>query len=289
MSGRDQRGFLAGLLFQEHLHEAFRVVQFDGQQHVAQDRQQIVGLGDGGLAAQEEPARGAVGVAHQPVERGGRDAARLLPDALRQLDEVLGLRADFQERRAEERRVRQQLLRQRVQVEADVHVDDAVGEEVVVQNARALEVTRLGGDGFGRLVEIGQDEGGDRRQGLGGVGGFLQRFEPGGAFDDGVQVVRQHRRARLGQLLAFRLFLALREGGVGFEHEDGVVWVVQQVRLDEALEVARLCGQRLFDRRERRFEGDGREWIAVVQPGGERAQQDHQTAGERADSSARAG
>jgi hypothetical protein len=51
--GRDQGSFLTRLLFQEHLHKSLRVIQFDGQQHVAQDRQQVVGLGDGSLAAQE--------------------------------------------------------------------------------------------------------------------------------------------------------------------------------------------------------------------------------------------
>ena len=41
------------LLFERNLAEALAVIQFHGQQHIAQDRHQVVGLGRGALAAQE--------------------------------------------------------------------------------------------------------------------------------------------------------------------------------------------------------------------------------------------
>ena len=60
------------------------------------------------------------------------DAPRRPPNALRQAHEVLGRRAHLHQGAAEEGGEGQQVGRQGAQVEAQVEVDDAVGEQVVV-------------------------------------------------------------------------------------------------------------------------------------------------------------
>ena len=163
VAGRRQLRLGPRLGLQHHLAEALLVVQPHGRQHVAQDVEHGRGLGGGGLAAQDEvgdkrptirfqvPGSRFQGRAFFPWplapspwplsyrchERCRMNAPRRPPNALRQAHEVLGLRAHLQQRLAKEGSERQQAGRQAAQVEAQVEVDDAVGEQVVGQHARA--------------------------------------------------------------------------------------------------------------------------------------------------------
>jgi len=171
---RHQPRFRARLFLQGHLPEAGRVVQPGGQQHVAQDVQQVGGLGDHRLAMQEQPGGGRVAAApDRRDQRGRRDAARLAPDALRQLDEILGLGAHLQQGPAKQRHIRQQILRQGVEVKAQVEVDNAIGEQIVVEQLPLAQRQMLNRDAPDVPVEVGQRQGGDGRQRLRRVGRLL--------------------------------------------------------------------------------------------------------------------
>ncbi len=103
---------------QHDLVEAFPVVQLHCQQNVAHDLEHGRGLIHGRLALHGQPGRGLRVVDLGRDEVRGIDAAGLAPDALRQLDVVLGLGAQPGQRLAEEIGVGQQILGQHVHVEA---------------------------------------------------------------------------------------------------------------------------------------------------------------------------
>ncbi len=66
------------------------------------------------------------------VMRPGVDAAGTAADPLGEFHKVFFIRAKFQQGAPEQSHVREQGLRDAVQVKAQVEVDDAIGEEVVV-------------------------------------------------------------------------------------------------------------------------------------------------------------
>jgi len=279
---RHQPRFRARLFLQGHLPEAGRVVQPGGQQHVAQDVQQVGGLGDHRLAMQEQPGGGRVAAApDRRDQRGRRDAARLAPDALRQLDEILGLGAHLQQGPAKQRHIRQQILRQGVEVKAQVEVDDAVGEQIVVEQLPLAQRQMLNRDAPDVPVEVGQRQGGDGRQRLRRVGRLLDAAQFLRVGDHGLEVGLAHGGAGCGQTGLLRR-LALGAGAwVRDQGDRRAVRVIQQVAGDQLLKVTP-GGDAGLDPLQRRLEGQRVQRIAAVQPDGQHADHQRQPAREAA-------
>ncbi len=134
MSRRRQARFQARLFFHHNLLEAFFIIELHGQEDITQDAQHLVGLTHGGLAADGEicvalswPLRGR-------CDRRAVDSAGAFPDPLRQFDVVFGFGADFEQCACEDFRQRQEFLRHGAHVESKVKIDNAVGEDVVIQD-----------------------------------------------------------------------------------------------------------------------------------------------------------
>ena len=73
------------------------------------------------------------------------DSAGRAADPLRQAHEILLADAGLEKRAREQRDIRQEVRRQHVQVESEVEIDDAVGEQVVIEHLRiGQRVTSIG-------------------------------------------------------------------------------------------------------------------------------------------------
>ena len=254
------------LAFEHDLAEALAVVELHGQQHVVQDVEQVRHLGNGRLAGDEEARCRPLLPAH--LREIGRvpHAAGLAVDALRELDVVLAGRAHLLQGAAEEGDVGQQLLRHRAQVEAQVHVQDAVGEEVVIEQRAVGHVADGDGNRLVRAVEVGQLERREARQVLGRVGALLACLERGRVGDDGLNLFRRH--GRFGRVELFPLFgcqpVVMRR--VRFGHHGQAMRVVEQVGADEATQEAGVFGQAALDHGQRQLVAQRLERVAAVVP-----------------------
>ena len=129
-------------------------------------RQEFIQLGQHAFAPQEQPQRSLL------VNLGGRgeelrsDASGLLTDALRQGDEVLFLGADFDESPAKEGEEGQVFLFEAMQIEAGVQVDDAVGEEVMIEGLDSFFLQQHLGNVLVGSVQIRKFQGRNRLQGF---------------------------------------------------------------------------------------------------------------------------
>jgi len=268
MAAGHQAALQSRFVLQHDLPEAFTVVEPGAQQHVAQDVEQVVELGEGALAAQEEAPDRLAALAHECVQRAGLNAARLAPDALKQLDEVFLVRAHLQQSATHQPCIGHILGWQDAQVEAEVEINDAVGEQVVIQDGRAVirRSVHLDGDRLVLLVEVVQLQGRNRRQSFGGIGCQLHLPERVRLADDALKVVGAHLRAGLlqpGALVRFHLLAHLR---VGRQDDGGAMRVVEKVLPDQAGKDVFAAAQAIFDGLERPFEGEPRERIATIQP-----------------------
>ena len=242
MPAGDQPRLQPGLLLQHELAQPLGVVQPGRQQHVPQDVQQRLALVQRGLAAQHEVGGGVAAAGGGQVGRAV-DAARLAADALRQLDEILTLGAHAQQQPAEQLAVGQQALRQAAQVEAQVQVEDAVGEQVVGQQPRAGQLALDAGNAPDLPVQVGQGQGRDGGQRLGRVGGVLQRLEAlhGGLYRSDVSF--GHGCARCVQPGALGRLGLRAHARVGLQQDHAAMRVVQQVALNQRLEEAGIIGR----------------------------------------------
>ena len=129
-------------------------------------RQEFLQLGQHAFAAQEQPQRSLL------IDLGGRgenlrpDASGLLADALRQGDEILFFGADFDESPAKEGDIGQVFLFEAMQIEARVQVDDAVGEEVMVEGRDSFFLQQHLGNELVGSVQIRNFQGRNRLRGL---------------------------------------------------------------------------------------------------------------------------
>mmetsp|Transcript_100731 Transcript_100731/g.307961 ORF Transcript_100731/g.307961 Transcript_100731/m.307961 type:complete len:407 (-) Transcript_100731:1238-2458(-) len=253
VAGGEELRAAGGLGLPGELHEALLVLPARLGGDLRHEVQQVVHLVGHGLPAHDQVRHRVRGAPLRRDERRGADAARGEVDPALQLDEVRLLRAHLAEAAAEERQQRQQPPGDAPEVEGEVHVDDARGQQRVPQHLRAAEEPRLGGHLRGLLGDVGDVEARHRRQGLGRVRLLLQLLQLLGRVDEGLDVALAERglvllEAGLLLLLDARALLRARLGGHG-----EAVRVLEQALLQHALEDLLLVHDQLlpqgFDRR----------------------------------------
>jgi hypothetical protein len=119
-------------------------------------------------------------------------------------------------------------------------------------------------------IQVTQGQCGDRRQCLGRVRHLLHALERVRLLDQLAQVILAHRRTRLVQ--SYTLGTPEARAWVGDEEHGGTVRVIDQVRANETLKVALSSLQAIRYRPQGRFKGQQGQRIAVVDPGGRRAE-----------------
>mmetsp|Transcript_54400 Transcript_54400/g.140542 ORF Transcript_54400/g.140542 Transcript_54400/m.140542 type:complete len:1111 (-) Transcript_54400:87-3419(-) len=273
---RDEGGLEARLRLAQQLDD-LRLPSLErrvGEQRVGQ-LEQVVGLLDGGLAADGEVADEGEWVGHgaaQPggllVEDRGAQAARARADAPLQRDGVHLRRADFVEELREDARDGQLLEWQLGEVEQDVGVHDARARQAVrEQLAAALE--RLG-DRRERLdlpLEIRDADARDRLEVFFRVLAELRGLQGLGVGDDLLEVRVGHLRLHRRELRLLRRLLRRRERLVRHELERRAVVVVDEHLEQRVLKHLLPRGEALLEARERRLEAQRvRRRAAAVQP-----------------------
>ncbi len=100
-----QGGLGPGFCLQHELLEAFLIIQFDRQEYVLENRQQIIRLGDGSFSSQQQPRGRFATCPDGRCKRRRRNAACLAPDALRQFNKILFFGSDLDQGLTEKRDV----------------------------------------------------------------------------------------------------------------------------------------------------------------------------------------
>ncbi len=157
-----------------------------------------------------------------------------------------------------------------------VEIDDAVGEEIVVEDLAVAQRQHLDRNRVDLLVQIRQLQRWQCRQQFGRIGRLLQTLERCGVVDDGLQFGLVHQRPRSVEtrtLLVLQSPVVVR---VRLHHHGGAMGVVEQIGANQRLEIGRIVGQPLLDRGQRRFEGQRGQRILIVEPGRQRAHHQQQ-------------
>ena len=237
-TGRHDAEFQRRLLLQHQLGEALAVVEPRPGENVAQNRQHLAGLLGQRLAAQVEP-RGRCRAARD------RRAPALRPDApggaadpLRQAHEVLVADAGLDQRAAEQPHIGQQVARQGVQVEAEIEIHDAVGEQVMVEHRRIGQGRDRQRNELVLARQVGERQRRDGGKRLRRVGLFLLMLERRGGLHGGAHFAVGHGGARRVEPGLFLRRLALGLVAVGLEGDDGTVRVVDELMAQQRLEIA---------------------------------------------------
>ena len=169
-----------------------------------------------------------------------------------------------------------------MQVKTDIEIDDAVGEEVVIEHAGVGEACHLAWDELVCTRKVGERERRDCGQRLRRVGLLLYTPERVRGFDHSLEIPRGHAGAHRLEPRPFLLCLAFCQIPVGLEDQYGAVAVVDEVALKQPLEIALAARNLCLDGGQRPLEGERRQWIVPVQPGSQRPQHEHDAARKRA-------
>src|SRR5262249_31356035 len=157
-----------------------------------------------------------------------------------------------------------ELRRQGVQVKSDIEINDAVGEEVVIEHARVGEACHLAWDELVCTRKVGERERRDRSQRLRRVGLLLHAPERGGGFPPCRAIPRGHTGAPRLEPRPFLLCLAFCQTPVGLEDQYSAVAIVDEVALEQRLEIALAARNLCLDGGERRLEGERRHDLVCV-------------------------
>ena len=255
VSAGDEAAFGAGLLLQRQLQEAAGIVEVDVQQHIAQDVEHVLRLGEGALGAQHQPGAAFLAATHGGEQRAGADAASLAANALRQADVILVARAHLQQRGAEERQPGQHFTRQRTQVQPQVEVDDAVGEEVVRQQFDTLQLFLRQRDDAALTFEVLKPQQRDAGLGLRRVGRFLGQAQSLRFRFQFLQLSFAHGIAGGIQACTLGGAADFVGSGVGLQQHRGAVLVLEQPVADERFKPGLALREARLDGRQRRLEG----------------------------------
>ena len=174
----------------------------------------------------------------------------------------------------------QEVGREPMQVEGEVEIDDAIGEEVVIENAGVAELHGLDRDQLvaGRHVgELQRRNGGER---LGRIRRFLHALEHAGFLGDRCEIGCGHRRPHTREplRLLFRFPLALL--AIRPQQQGDAVAIADEMAPEQVLEIAP-GGDARLDGGERCLEGERRQRIAIAHPGGQCPEHERDAARER--------
>ena len=191
-------------------------------------------------------------------------------------------RAHFQQGGVEERHPGQQFARQGAQVQRQIEIHDAVGEEIVGQQGNAVQTFLLNGDDAAAGFQVLQAQQGDGGQRLGRVGRLLGAAQ---SLRFRLQVLHRVRVQGVAGRLQTRPLgrEALVLGfGVGLQQHADAVRVFQQPLANQPFKPGLAAGDAALEGGQRRFEGQRRQRVAVMQPAAHGAQHQGQTAREAA-------
>ncbi len=169
-----------------------------------------------------------------------------------------------------------------MQVKAYIKIQNAVGEQVVVQQLPFAHRAQLTGDLLGQRLQVAQFQRGDGRQRLRAVGGLLTALQFLRRLRRGRQRLRVHARCRLIQACAFILRAALCQMGVRLQNHRHAVGVVHKQVPRQAFQHALPFGQPRLQRRQRGFQPQRPKGVFSIQPQIHRAQHHRQPARVRA-------